>query len=66
MTAWIADFLAFVREVHHLMRMNDRKPTPSHPINSRKTFFVEVKIIIFSRNIIKNRKNFFGLGSLFI
>ena len=60
----MADLFAFVRVIHHLIKRNDRKPTPSHPMNRRNMFSVEVNIIMFSRKIIKSRKKFFGAGSL--
>lgn len=66
MTACMAEFFAFVRDDHHLIRRNDRNPTPSHPMNIRKIFLEQVRIIILSKNMIRSRKNCFGVGSLCI
>lgn len=64
MMAWRAEDFASVRVVHHLMRRNERNPTPSHPMKNKNRFSAAVSISILSRKIIKSRKNFLLNGSL--
>jgi len=49
--------LASERVNHHPMRRNERNPTPSHPINSWNMLLAEMRRIMASRKIVKNRKN---------
>jgi len=60
----MADLLALARVNHHLMSKNDKKPTPSHPMNRSSKFLVDVSIIMLRRNIIRSRKKFLFEGSL--
>ena len=62
-TAAKADLLASFRVVHHLIRRKDKKPTPSHPKNSKNSLLEQVRINIFNRKIVNKRKNTFFLGS---
>lgn len=62
-TASSADLLASFRVVHHLINRKERKPTPSHPKNSRNSLFAQVRINIFSKNMVRSRKKAVLLGS---
>lgn len=62
-TASRAALLASFRVVHQLIRRKDKNPTPSHPKNIKKRLFEQVKINIFSKKIVNNRKKAVDLGS---
>ena len=62
-TASKAAPLASFRVVHHLIRRNDRNPTPSQPRKIRNRLLEQVKINMFNRNIVSSRKKAVDLGS---
>jgi len=65
-TASNAALFASFRVVHHLIRRNDKNPTPSQPRNIRKRLFEQVRINIFSKKIVNRRKKAVDFGSLVI
>lgn len=60
--AWIAALLASPRENHQPIKMKERMPTPSQPINKVKRFLADTRRSIKKRNIIKvfKKADFFG------
>lgn len=62
-TASKAALLASFRVVHQLINKKERNPTPSHPKNIKNSLLEQVKINIFNKKIVNNRKKADDLGS---